>query len=84
MGKHWEQLRSALARRIRYKVTRGGVLFTFAILVVGFGAIISANNLLFLIVATMLATLLIFLGACAAPPPSTGPASAGAGAPYCR
>jgi uncharacterized protein (DUF58 family) len=54
-----QQLRTALSRRIRYKVTRGGVLFVFAILVVGFGAIISANNLLFLIVATMLATLLI-------------------------
>src|SRR5437763_17220053 len=55
----WQQLRAAVARRIRYKVTRGGVLFTFAILVVGLGAIISANNLLFLIVATMLATLLV-------------------------
>lgn len=54
-----QQLRNAIARRIRYKVTRGGVLFVFAILVVGLGAIVSANNLLFLIVATMLATLLI-------------------------
>jgi uncharacterized protein (DUF58 family) len=54
-----QQLRTALARRIRYKVTRGGVLFVFAILGVGLGAIVSANNLLFLIVATMLATLLI-------------------------
>jgi uncharacterized protein (DUF58 family) len=55
----WQHLRSALARRIRYKVTRGGVLFTLAILAVGLGAIVSANNLLFLIVAAMLATLLI-------------------------
>ncbi len=55
----WDQLRSAIARRIRYKITRGGLLFTFAILVVGLGAIVSANNLLFLIVATMLATLLV-------------------------
>src|SRR3954471_941274 len=55
----WQHLRGAVARRIRYKVTRGGVLFTFAILVVGLGAVVSANNLLFLIVATMLATLLI-------------------------
>ncbi len=59
MGKHWEQLRGALARRIRYKITRGGLLFTLAILVVGLGAILSANNLLFLIVATMMATLLV-------------------------
>lgn len=59
MSKYWIQLRSALTRRMRYKITRGGVLFTFAILVVGSGAIVSANNLLFLIVATMMATLLV-------------------------
>jgi uncharacterized protein (DUF58 family) len=59
MRNYWQQLRRALARRIRYRVTRGGVLFTFAILVVGLGAVVSANNLLFLIVATMLATLLV-------------------------
>src|SRR5881396_1254388 len=59
MRKHWEHLRGALLRRIRYKVTRGGLLFTIAILGVFLGAIVSANNLLFLIVATMLATLLI-------------------------
>ncbi len=59
MGKYWEHLRSSVARRIRYKITRGGLLFTFAILVVGLGAIVSANNLLFLIVATMMATLLV-------------------------
>ena len=55
----WEHLRSALARRIRYKITRGGVLFTFAVLVVGLGAVMSGNNLLFLIAAAMLATLLV-------------------------
>lgn len=48
-----------MARRIRYKITRGGVLFSVAILVVGVCAIISANNLLFLIVAMMMATLLV-------------------------
>jgi uncharacterized protein (DUF58 family) len=56
---NWEQLRQTLTRRIHYKITRGGVLFTIAILVVGMAAIVSANNLLFLIVATMLATLLV-------------------------
>ena len=55
----WQQIRAALSRRVRYRITRGGVLFTVAILVVGFSAIASANNLLFLIVATMLATLLV-------------------------
>jgi uncharacterized protein (DUF58 family) len=51
-------LRRAIVRRIRYKVTRGGVLFTLAILGVGVGALVSANNLLFLITAAMLATVL--------------------------
>lgn len=55
----WDQIRSALARRVRYRITRGGLLFILAILVVGFGAAVSANNLLFLIVAMMLATLLV-------------------------
>ena len=55
----WQPLRDLLARRIRYKITRGGLLFTFAIAMVAFGAMVSANNLLFLIVATMMATLLI-------------------------
>ncbi|MEO8597525.1 MAG: DUF58 domain-containing protein [Candidatus Solibacter sp.] len=55
----WHQFRGFLARRIRYKITRGGALFTAAIVVVAFGAIVSANNLLFLITAAMMATLLI-------------------------
>ena len=55
----WQHFRAFLARRIRYKITRGGALFTLAILLVAFGAIVSANNLLFLIVAAMMATLLI-------------------------
>ena len=55
----WKSVRALLRRRLRYRVTRGGLLFTFAIIVVGLSAIVSANNLLFLIVATMLATLLV-------------------------
>jgi uncharacterized protein (DUF58 family) len=57
--KHWDRLRKTIARRIQYKITRGGLLFSLAVLVVGVGAILSANNLLFLIAATMLATLLV-------------------------
>jgi uncharacterized protein (DUF58 family) len=57
--KHWEQFRAAVTRRIRYRITRGGLLFSFGIVVVGAGAIVSANNLLFLILAAMLATLLV-------------------------
>ncbi|HLK51178.1 MAG TPA: DUF58 domain-containing protein [Bryobacteraceae bacterium] len=55
----WKHVRALLAGRIRYRITRGGVLFTLTIIVVGLAAIISANNLLFLIVATMMATLLV-------------------------
>jgi uncharacterized protein (DUF58 family) len=55
----WAHLRDALRRRIRYKITRGGTLFILAIILVGFAAIGSANNLLFLILAAMLATLLV-------------------------
>jgi uncharacterized protein (DUF58 family) len=55
----WEKLRQALALRIRYRITRGGILFTLAILIVGLAAVVSANNLLFLILATMFATLLV-------------------------
>jgi len=53
------RIRWELFRRIRYRITHGGVLFILAILLVGFGAVISANNLLFLILAMMLATLLV-------------------------
>ncbi len=59
MHRKWQQLRGLIARRIRYKITRGGALFTAAIVVVGLGAVVSANNLLFLIVAAMLSTLLV-------------------------
>ena len=46
-------------RRVRYKITRGGVLFTAAVVLVAVAAVASANNLLFLILATMLSTLLV-------------------------
>jgi len=59
VANRWEQIRSVLTRRIRYKITRGGILFTLGILLVGLAAIISANNLLFLITAAMMATLLV-------------------------
>ncbi len=46
-------------RHIRYRVTRGGVAFTVALLLVASAAALTANNLLFLIAAAMLATLLV-------------------------
>jgi uncharacterized protein (DUF58 family) len=52
-------LRSVFLGRIEYKVTRGGLLFITGILLVGSAALVSANNLLFLILAMMLATLLV-------------------------
>jgi uncharacterized protein (DUF58 family) len=55
----WAQVQDLLLRRIRYRVTLGGVLFTAAIVLVALGAVISANNLLFLILATMLSTLMV-------------------------
>jgi uncharacterized protein (DUF58 family) len=55
----WQEFRSLVFRRIRYKITRGGLLFSFGILLVGVGAILSANNLMFLIAAAMMATLLV-------------------------
>ncbi len=55
----WQDIRAALLRRIHYRMTRGGLLFVTGILIVGLGAIVSANNLLFLIVAMMMATLLV-------------------------
>ena len=59
MQRLWGQLRDFVFRRIRYRITRAGLLFTLAISIVAFAAVVSANNLLFLILAAMLATLLI-------------------------
>ena len=59
MLQFWDHIRLFLDRHIRYKITRAGLLFISAILVVGCGAVVSANNLLFLITAAMLATLLV-------------------------
>ena len=59
MRKRLRELRATVRRRIRYRITRGGLLFTLAVVVVAAAATVSANNLLFLILATMLATLLV-------------------------
>ena len=48
-----------LQRGVRYRVTRGGFLFTLAVALVAAAAVASANNLLFLVVATMLSVLLM-------------------------
>jgi uncharacterized protein (DUF58 family) len=48
-----------IRRRVRYRITRGGVLFVFAVGLIGAGAFASGNNLLFLVFSTMLALLLV-------------------------
>src|SRR6266571_72384 len=48
-----------LQRGVKYRVTRGGFLFTLAVALIAAAAIASANNLLFLVVATMLSVLLM-------------------------
>src|SRR5229473_5593390 len=54
--KAWLQ---TLRSRARYRITRGGFLFTMAVALIGAAAVASANNLLFLVVATMLSVLLV-------------------------
>src|ERR1051325_5360803 len=53
------RIRGELIRRVRYRITKGGALFTLAVLLVGMAAVVSANNLLFLILAAMISTILI-------------------------
>lgn len=48
-----------LRRSARKLITRGGLLFTVALMLVGTAALASANNLLFLVLATMLSVLLV-------------------------
>ena len=55
----WQRFRRAVSHRIRYRITLSGTLFIAAIAIVSLAALVSANNLLFLIVAAMLATLLV-------------------------
>lgn len=55
----WRKLRSLFEDSIRQQITRAGILYSASILLVGLAAFVSANNLLFLILAAMLATLLV-------------------------
>jgi uncharacterized protein (DUF58 family) len=55
----WYRIHSPLEFGTRQQVTRVGLLFTMTSVVVALGAFASANNLLFLILAVMLATLLV-------------------------
>src|SRR5579863_4215085 len=57
--KPWPWLRSALEQGTRQQVTRLGLLFTLTCVLVSLAAFISANNLLFLILALLLATWMV-------------------------
>ena len=64
MLKPWPWLRTALDHGTRQQVTRLGLLFTLTCVLVSLAAFVSANNLLFLILALLLATWMVsgFIG----------------------
>src|SRR5579884_3319729 len=55
----WRKTLDALELGMRQQITRAGLLFAAASVAVGVAAFISANNLLFLVLAAMMATLLV-------------------------
>jgi uncharacterized protein (DUF58 family) len=57
--KPWPWLRTALDHGTRQQVTRMGLLFTLTCVLVALAAFVSANNLLFLILALLLATMMV-------------------------
>ncbi len=59
MLKPWPWLRNALDHGTRQQVTRMGLLFTMTCVLVALAAFVSANNLLFLILALLLATMMV-------------------------
>jgi uncharacterized protein (DUF58 family) len=59
MRRFWHRIREAFEDSMRQQVTRLGFIFTLIVMMVGFAAFVSGNNLLFLIEAALLATLLI-------------------------
>jgi uncharacterized protein (DUF58 family) len=59
VARAWRKFGALWTQGLRQQVTGTGVAYTAALCVVGVGAFISANNLLFLIFAAMLSTLLV-------------------------
>ncbi len=53
------RFRASLRRRVRYRITPGGILYFLAVILVGFAAVLTANNLLFLVFSALLAILLV-------------------------
>ena len=59
MRKLWQRIREAFEDNMRQQVTKLGFVFTLTVVLVGFAAFASGNNLLFLLEAALLSTLLI-------------------------
>ena len=59
MSPRWARLHAVLDLGVKQQVTRLGLLFTLMSVLVALAAFASANNLLFLILAAMLATLMV-------------------------
>ena len=59
MASIWSRIANALDLGVRQQITRAGLLFTATCLLIALAAFASANNLLFLLLAAMLATLMI-------------------------
>lgn len=55
----FSRLSALVGRRVRYRITRAGLLFSLAIILTGAAAFLTADNLLFLVFSAMLALLLM-------------------------
>jgi uncharacterized protein (DUF58 family) len=59
MREIWQRIREAFEESMRQQITALGFVFTLTVVLVGFAAFVSGNNLLFLLLAALLSTLLI-------------------------
>ncbi len=59
MREIWRRIREAFEESMRQQITALGFIFTLTVVVVGLAAFASGNNLLFLLLAALLSTLLI-------------------------
>jgi uncharacterized protein (DUF58 family) len=59
VARAWQRWRTALEESVRQQITLTGVLFTALMTMVGIAAFASANNLLFLLFAALMATMLV-------------------------
>lgn len=55
----WRRIRESLEESLRQQITALGFVFTLIVVLIGLAAFVSGNNLLFLLLASLLATLLI-------------------------